>query len=384
MICSPRDITGDQMALPDASLVQRTGQMEHRVRQESRVWPNLTRMPNPRVFLSIGTFDGVHRGHAALMRTCREQGAERVIALAFDPHPLTVLKPSLAPARLSTFDQRRQWLMESGCDELVRMKPSASLLSKSPEAFLNDLVQKYAPVAIVEGPDFRFGRGRVGDITTLRTIGRELGFAVHIVEPLDVVLSDHSLVRASSTITRWLLSQGRVDDAARVLGRPYELDALVVPGDRRGRSLGFPTANLAPSPEHADMLPPADGVYACTGVLPDGREYPAAVNIGIRPTFAGSTRTIEAHLLTTPPGLRNTEPAPWSPLPGLPEYGWRLRLRFRAWLRDQVRFSSVEAIVDQIRRDVARTHDMLDGHEPVCAGAPDEPGEATGAHGGAR
>jgi riboflavin kinase/FMN adenylyltransferase len=297
---------------------------------------------------------------------------------------MTVLNPSKAPARLSTFDQRRQWLVDSGCDEVVRMKPTAALLSKSPETFLKDLLYKFAPVAIVEGPDFRFGRGRSGDITTLRTIGRDLGFAVHVVEPIDVVLSDHSLVRASSTIIRWLLSQGRVDDAARVLGRPYELVALVVPGDRRGRSLGFPTANLAPCPEHADMLAPADGVYACTAVLPDGREHPAAVNIGIRPTFAGSTRTIEAHLLTTPPRPPNSEPVPWSPLPGLPEYGWRMRLRFRAWLRDQVRFSSVDAIVDQIRRDVARTYDMLEVHEQVCAGAPDEPGEDTGIRGAAR
>jgi riboflavin kinase/FMN adenylyltransferase len=325
-------------------------------------------MPRPRVFLSIGTFDGVHRGHAALIRTAREQGADRVIALTFDPHPLTILNPSLAPARLSTLDQRRRWLMDAGCDEVVPMKPAASLLSMSPEAFLKSMVRRFAPTAIVEGPDFRFGRGRAGDIATLRTIGRDMGFAVHVVDPVEVVLSDHTMVRASSTIVRWLLARGRVVDAARVLGRPYELDVLVVPGDRRGRTLGFPTANLAPRREHADMLPPADGVYACLGVLPDGREFPAAVNVGIRPTFAGSTRTIEAHLLTNPPGLDQPVQAAWSPLPGLPEYGWGMRLRFLGWLRDQVRFSSVDAIIDQIRRDVVRARELVTQLEPVCLG----------------
>jgi riboflavin kinase/FMN adenylyltransferase len=206
---------------------------------------------------------------------------------------------------------------------------------------------------MVEGPDFRFGKHRAGDAATLRSLADELGFELDLVlTPIEVSLDDQSIVRASSTIARWLLANGRVRDAARVLGRPYRLSGEVVPGDRRGRTIGFPTANLRPQ-----SLLPADGVYACiarlnTGVPGEGSDIqicPAAVNIGSRPTFDGVERRVEAHLILDGHGSTT-----WAPVPGQPEYGWSLTLDFVGWVRDQVKFDGIDALRGQLRRDVDR------------------------------
>jgi riboflavin kinase/FMN adenylyltransferase len=206
-------------------------------------------MPAPaaRTALTIGNFDGVHIGHAALVHRARGEVGEggRVVALAFDPHPAAVLAPGREPPRLTTFEQRSALLRAIGADEVVRLDPASGVLGQEAAAFLRHLAEWFAPTAIVEGPDFRFGRGRVGDVGLLQEQGRRLGFAVHTVAPVEVALTDQSIVRASSSVVRWLLSHGRVRDAAFVLGRSYELTGEVVPGDRRGRTIGVPTANLA-------------------------------------------------------------------------------------------------------------------------------------------
>lgn len=306
-----------------------------------------------RSVILIGTFDGVHRGHAALAAEARrlaEPAGARVVAMVFDPHPLTVVNPAAAPARISTCAQREDWLLGMGVDEVVRLRPEPALLDLAPAGFVERLLLPLLPLAVVEGPDFRFGKGRAGDVHTLAELGEAHGFAVKVVPPVEVALKDHSLVRASSTLIRWLLRAGRVGDAAAALGRRYELPGTVESGDRRGRGIGFPTVNIG-----TECMLPGDGVYAGVAVLPDGSRRSAAVNVGERPTFAGVARRVEAHLLDA----RTGDPSAWAPLPGLREYGWPVRLELHAWVRDQVRFGGVEALVAQLRRDCARVADLL-------------------------
>jgi len=301
-------------------------------------------MTQTRSVLTIGTFDGVHAGHAALLsraRTLASAGDAQVVAMAFDPHPLTILRPEQAPARLTSFQDRERLLKAAGADIVIRLEPTAEFLSLSPCQFLDRVCREWSPHAFVEGPDFRFGKGRTGDIEFLRERGRTAGFEVEVVQPITVILGDHTVAPASSTLARWLISHGRIADATVVLGHPCELAGTVEQGDRRGRTIGFPTANL-----RTDCLLPADGVYAAEAILDDGRSFTAAVSVGTKPTFEGTRRALEALLLDAP--------ADESRLVGLPEYGWNLRLRIIAWVREQVRFSSVKALVEQMHRDCVR------------------------------
>lgn len=297
----------------------------------------------PTTALTIGNFDAVHIGHAALVARARELAgpAGRVVALVFDPHPLSRLRPEAAPARLSTFEQRTRLLRECGCDAIERLDPECGVLSLTPGQFVSALVEKYAPAAIVEGEDFHFGKARAGNVRTLAELGRTYGFACDVVPPVEIALTNATLVRASSSIARWLIANARVRDVALVLGRPYEIEGVVVRGDRRGRLIGCPTANL-----HTDQLLPADGVYAGTATLPDGRTHRAAINVGARPTFDGVGRRLEAHLLNAPAEAERLE--------GLPEYGWRLRVTLTRFVRDDLRFAAVEDLCAQMRRDLAR------------------------------
>ncbi len=309
--------------------------------------------PKPESVLTIGSFDGVHLGHAALIHRARtladaHSAQLNVVALVFDPHPKAVLESDAVPARLSTWDQKAQWLNAAGADDVIRLTPDRALLKQSPEEFIDQLCAQYAPVAFVEGDDFRFGHMRSGDITTLAALGAAHGIAIDVVPPVEAVLADQSIVRVSSTIARWLLQHGRVEDAARVLGRPYELCGTVVRGERRGRELGYPTANI-----DTTCLLPSDGVYAGIALLPDGTERASAIHVGPRATFDSSQRTLEAYVLD------------WDgPLPDGSEYGWTINLRITAFLRDQVRFDSIQSLVEQIERDVTRTRDRVGQHIP--------------------
>jgi riboflavin kinase/FMN adenylyltransferase len=279
------------------------------------------------------------------VRRCREHAgsAGRVIVLAFDPHPMTRLRPEAAPPRITPFEQRAALLRACGADEVVRLEPSDALLARSAEQFIDWLVEAYAPSTIVEGTDFHFGKGRGGSTALLATLGLARGFRC-IVEPaVDVTLTDHLIARASSSLLRWLLAQGRVRDAAIVTGRNHRLEATVVQGDRLGRSIGFPTANL-----NTPTLTPGDGVYAGLAHIPAiNATLPAAVNIGTRPTVKGLDRRVEAHLLRPDAGPN------WSTLPGLPEYGWSMSLDLVARVRDQVRFPDLGGLRSQLARDIA-------------------------------
>lgn len=314
-----------------------------------------------RTAITIGTFDGVHVGHAALVRRAAQlaepEGAQ-VLALAFDPHPLTKLRPDAAPARLTDWPRREALLLAAGADRVVRLAPTDELLGLSADDFVARLVAEHQPAWIVEGEGFRFGKGRGGDTDRLAALGRRHGFRVDIVPPVDAVLVDLTVVTASSTLVRWLLSCGRVADAACVLGRPHRVAGVVVRADRRGRTVGFPTANVAPADNDPTMLP-ADGVYAALAELPDGRRAPAAVNIGSRPTVGGFDRRVEAHLIGV--GARGLD---WQPIQGLPEYGWTLALDLLAWVRDQVRFASLDELTAQLARDVARVERLAGAAPP--------------------
>lgn len=301
-----------------------------------------------RTVLTIGNFDGVHVGHAALVRAARDEaGADgRVVVLAFDPHPMTVLNPARAPHRLGGFERRAALLRRLGADGVVRLDPTDRLLGLAARDFIAEVVRDYAPAAIVEGRDFHFGKGRTGNVTLLARFGAEMGFAARIIPPVEVALTDQSIVTASSTLTRWLVRHGRIRDAAIVLGRPHEVLGTVVAGDRLGRTLGFPTANL-----RTDDLAPADGVYAGLAHLPDGRTAAAAISVGTRPTFDGKDRRVEPFLLDTASESGGN-------IAGLPEYGWSMRLEFTGFVRDQIRLESVDTLCRQMARDVERVRTM--------------------------
>lgn len=318
------------------------------------------RAETPPTVATVGVLDGVHLGHAELVRAARDLaarlGAARVVAMSFDPHPLTAIKPELTPARLSTWAQREAWLKQAGADEVVRLKPEPGLLHLDPAEFLARLRQEHGVVGMVEGDDFRFGKNRAGDTELLAWLGERMGIATRVVPPVTAALNDQSIVRASSSMIRWLLRHARVADAAILLGRCYEIHGVVEQGDRRGRTIGFPTANIK-----SDLMLPADGVYACEALArtEHGEQIrlPAAVNVGQRPTFAGAVPTLEAHLITGDGESRGD--ASWATLPGLPEYGWAITLRFVAFLREQVKFASIDALRAQLMRDRLRTSELV-------------------------
>lgn len=289
-----------------------------------------------RSVVTIGNFDGVHVGHRAILARARDlaQGAP-VVAMTFDPHPASVLRPGTQPPRLMSREQKIAALKSAGADEVVVLEPRLDLLALTPQQFIQQVVHRHHPRAIVEGPDFRFGRRRQGDVQTLRELGHAHDFKVIVVPPVDVVLDDLSVVSSSSSLARWLAEQGRVVDVARCLGQPLAIEGRVVLGERRGRQLGCPTANIDPA-ALIDRALPADGVYAGLVLLDDGQSRPAAVSMGTKPTFANRPRTLEAHLLDFNGDL----------------YDRPICVRFTRWLRNQESYPSVDLLKQQIDRDI--------------------------------
>ena len=293
--------------------------------------------------ITIGNFDGVHVGHQALLSSARILAGSggQVVAVTFDPHPAALLKPLLAPPAVQTWQERRECLLKCGADQVHVINTTQELLAMSAEQFIAWLRAEIAFDCIVEGPDFHFGKDRAGDINTLRAIGLKNNFQVHQVEPVEVALGDASSAVASSSLLRWLLQNGRVHDVATVMGRAYQLTGLVEKGDQRGRTLGWPTANIATG---ARLLP-SDGIYAGLATLPTGARKRAAISIGTKPRFGAHTRTVEAFLLD--------HKAP------LDDYGWTLTLEFTRWLRGQTRFGGVQALQEQMNMDTQRTRQEI-------------------------
>ena len=240
-----------------------------------------------RSVITIGNFDGVHKGHQQLLsrgsKWAKEHGC-KLIAMTFDPHPVSVLKPELAPGRLCTLERKKQLLLDNGADEVVILKPNHGMLDMQPEKFAQWLADDYKPVMIVEGDDFRFGYQRKGDIKQLRVLGETLGFGVDEVETCEVALSDAHIARVSSSLIRWLLEHGRVADVEIAMGRPFVFESNIVKGKQVGRTLGFPTINLDLEVLKDHQIP-AFGVYGGKAIFENGETYTAAISIGIKPTF---------------------------------------------------------------------------------------------------
>jgi len=281
--------------------------------------------------VAVGNFDGVHRGHQALVAAAvarsRATGGAAVV-LTFDPHPARVLRPQEAPAALTTLAQKEELVAALGIDRLVVVEFDTRLAALSPEAFAREVLQHALGARhVVVGESFRFGRGREGDPRRLEALGASLGFAVEVVPPL----LDGGRAISSSRV-REALESGDVGEARTLLGRDYFVDGEVVRGDGRGRTIGVPTANLAPE----EQILPANGVYAARCRTGAGAWHAAAVNVGERPTFGGGRVRLEAHLLDFEGDL----------------YGARLRVAFHERLRGEQRFDGKDALVAQIRRDI--------------------------------
>lgn len=291
--------------------------------------------------VAVGNFDGVHLGHQAVLRRTVDlarRGRGPAVALTFVPHPIRILAPGREPERLTPLERKLELIADCGIDIAVVLAFDRKLAAMAPEAFAGDvLAAGVGAQVVIVGADFRFGKNRAGDVGVLRELGPELGFVVEPCQPVEVGGQP-----VSSTRVRAALLEGDAALAARLLGRAHEVAGVVVAGDRRGRELGFPTANLG----GIRTLLPGLGVYACWARVGKAR-YMAAVDIGDRPTF-GRGRSVEAFLLDFDGDL----------------YGRELVLGFVDRLRSDERFESIEALVAQIGRDVERTRAVLSRGEP--------------------
>ena len=308
--------------------------------------------PTQPIALTIGNYDGVHLGHQMLIERARKHAGVggRVLVLCFHPHPLSILAPDRAPAQIDPFEVRKARLLAAGADEVIQLAPTPELLAQDPESFLDELIDQYQPAIIVEGHDFHFGKRRTGTPELLSKHCDLRGISTDILGPVKITLTDQSLVTASSSLIRWLLEHGRVRDATYALGRPHELTGTVVQGQQLGRTINIPTINL-----DTKSLLPSDGVYA--GIARSthnnqAHQTLAAINIGSRPTVQGTTRRAEAHLI-------NNDGTSWSPPADLPDYNWNCTLKLIGWVRDQVKFGSLDTLKQQIRRDCDRICEVL-------------------------
>lgn len=290
--------------------------------------------------VTIGKFDGVHAGHRSVIARLNEAAAAAGLVstvLTFDRHPLALLSPEKRPESLTSNDQKRAVLETTGIDALVMIEFTKDLSLKEPEDFVTDvLVAALHAKLVFVGPDFRFGHRGLGTVELLERLGRTHGFEVRMIEAVRP-LGDRVI---SSTWIRDLLAEGRVSEAATLLERRPTVRGIVVPGQRRGRELGYPTANLARSVEG---FVPADGVYAAYATV-DGRTMPAAVSIGNNPTFVGvPDKQIEAHLLDEDLDL----------------YGKTVEIAFVEYIRGMEKFASVVELVTQMTLDEARVRQLL-------------------------
>ena len=290
--------------------------------------------------VAIGVFDGVHRGHRTVldrMVALADEHGWTPTALTFDPHPLEVVAPERAPRRLSSVGQRIAALSAAGM-EIVGVLAFETIREMDADTFGTDVLAHRLRARLVAiGSDFRFGHDRSGTVETLRRAGVDAGYDVMAVD----LVSENGSTPISSTRIRSLLAAGDVEGAAVLLGHRYELSGLVVEGDKRGRSLGFPTANLAVDDRVAI---PGDGVYAAWALIHE-EPHLAVVNIGVRPTFDGRRRCIEAHLLDFDGDL----------------YGRGMALRFVARLRGEQKFAGIDDLVSQIQTDVNQARAALEG-----------------------
>jgi riboflavin kinase/FMN adenylyltransferase len=307
-----------------------------------RIVRHLVRQPQPirRAVLTLGNFDGVHLGHQAIVAHAVEHARAvggAAVALTFAPHPLAVLVPERAPPPVQPLRDRLASLRALGVDVAVVQRFTRRFAALEAERFVRDFLLPHLDLQhVVVGYNVNFGRDRAGSAETLRALGARLGFGVDVIGPV-VVAGE----QASSTALRDAIREGDVRRARALLGRPHALRGRVVAGDRRGRTLGFPTANLHLRP---GLLLPADGVYAVAVELGE-RRHPGVLNVGVRPTFAGRRRTVEVHLLDFAGDL----------------YGRWLVVRLVERLRGEAAFAGPEALRAAIAADVVRARTVLAG-----------------------
>ncbi|MBN1135505.1 MAG: bifunctional riboflavin kinase/FAD synthetase [Anaerolineae bacterium] len=290
--------------------------------------------------LTIGAFDGVHRGHQALIKSVveRARATDRLAAvITFHPHPVVALAPQRAPRYLTTPGEKMALLEGLGVDLTVLLPFDRQVAAMSARDFMAMVSRHVRVRELWVGPDFGLGRNREGNVERLRELGRDLGYDLHVVEPVGAAGSSQAF---SSSRIRELLAQGRVGEAALQLGRYPSLSGEVVTGARRGHTLGFPTANLQVRPERAV---PADGVYAVFALLGSER-YLAVANVGVRPSFDNGHRTVETHILDFDQDI----------------YGCDLVVEFVARLRDERRFEHIEDLIAQIEQDSEAARRILD------------------------
>jgi riboflavin kinase/FMN adenylyltransferase len=286
----------------------------------------------PAVVAALGNFDGLHRGHLKLLERVRRQAAERggtPVAIVFDPHPPRIVRPDKAPKLLMTLEQKIEAFERTGMQAVVVIAFTKELALWAPETFVETVLIDWLHVAEVwVGANFLFGRDRSGTFTLLRAIGEDRGFRVDKIDPVrykDFVVS--------STRIRRLVDEGRVDEAAALLGHQYLVQGTVVRGDARGRTLGMPTANL----DTTNELLPANGIYATVAIV-DGVHYPAVTSVGVRPTIGDETFTVETHLFDV----------------ALDLYGRRMAVAFVRWIRAAERFEDLAALSAAMADDAAQ------------------------------
>ncbi|WP_328874161.1 bifunctional riboflavin kinase/FAD synthetase [Streptomyces sp. NBC_00287] len=307
-------------------------------------WRGLEDIPQDwgRSVVTIGSYDGVHRGHQLIIRhtvdRARELGLPAVV-VTFDPHPKEVLRPGTHPPLLAPHHRRAELMAELGVDALLVLPFTTEFSNLSPADFIvKVLIDKLRAKAVVEGPNFRFGHRAAGDVVYLAELGKTYDFDVEVVD-LYVSGEAGGGQPFSSTLTRRLVIEGDVEGAAEILGRPHRVEGVVVRGAQRGRELGVPTANVETLPHTAI---PADGVYA--GWLHAQDEVmPAAISVGTNPTFDGTERTVEAHVIDRV---------------GLDLYGLHVAVEFLAFVRGQVKFESLDALIERMAEDIKISRDL--------------------------
>lgn len=314
-------------------------------------WRSLDEVPADwgRCVLTIGVFDGVHRGHAQLISravsAANSRGVPSVL-MTFDPHPMEVVRPGSHPAQLTTLTRRAELAEELGIDVFCVMPFTQEFMKLTPGGYVHDLlVERLHVTEVVVGDNFTFGKKAAGTVDTMRELGERFGFEVDGV----TLLGEHA-VTFSSTYIRACVDAGDMAAAAEALGRPHRIEGVVVHGDKRGRDLGFPTANVAP-PMHAAI--PADGVYAGwftvlgaggpVGTIDPGQRAMAAISVGTNPTFSGRSRTVEAFVLDADADL----------------YGQHVAVDFVEQLRGMRRFDSIDELVEAMGRDVEAARKVL-------------------------
>jgi len=290
--------------------------------------------------IALGNFDGFHAGHqvvaGAAIEWARREGRPAIIA-TFDPHPVRLFVPDAPPFRLTTLDQRERLFAAAGADAMLVFHFTRALASRSAEGFVHMLVEQLGAHAVVTGQDFTFGRGRAGTIDLLGELGRPLGLDTLAVAPV----TDSSGAVISSTRIRDALVAGDCATATRLLTRPFTIAGTVIHGDKRGREIGFPTANMEMGP----YLRPAYGIYAVRARMPDGRLIDGAANIGIRPTFDPPKELLETYLFDFSGDL----------------YGQTIEIELIERLRGEAKFDTLAALVAQMDADVVRARTILQG-----------------------